>query len=72
MFCIGMHHPAFHTASRAEVDSFHEFLCGKGVVILDAPIEYDYTPGYYAVFFANPDGVKLGLVYEPRFNESDG
>lgn len=31
----------------------------------DAPQEYDYTPGYYAVFFADPDGMKLEVVYEP-------
>ena len=33
--------------------------------ILDAPAHYDYTPGYYAVFFADPDGLKLEVVYEP-------
>jgi glyoxylase I family protein len=39
--------------------------------ILDAPAEYsgeEYSPGYYAVFFAGPDGVKLEVVYHPRSN----
>jgi len=36
-----------------------------GATILDAPAEYDYTPGYYAVFFADPDGLKLEVVHEP-------
>ena len=36
--------------------------------ILDAPAEYDYTPGYYALFVADPDGIKLELVHEPRFD----
>jgi hypothetical protein len=27
--------------------------------------EYDYEPGYYAVFFADPDGMKLELVHVP-------
>ncbi len=61
----GLHHLAFHADSRADVDAFHDYLVGTAVEILDAPAEYDYTPGYYAVFFADPDGVKLEVVYEP-------
>lgn len=61
----GLHHLAFHADSRAEIDDFHAFLRGIGATILDAPAEYEYTPGYYAVFFADPDGLKLELVHEP-------
>lgn len=63
----GLHHLAFHADSRADVDSFHEFLCElpATVTVLDAPEEYGYTPGYYAVFFADPDGLKLEVVHEP-------
>ena len=35
------------------------------MTILDPPQEYAYTPGYYAVFFADPDGMKLELVHIP-------
>jgi hypothetical protein len=31
------------------------------VKILDAPADYAYTKVYYAVFFAEPDGLKLEL-----------
>jgi catechol 2,3-dioxygenase-like lactoylglutathione lyase family enzyme len=35
-----------------------------GVTILDAPAEYpQYGTGYYAVFFADPDGLKLEYVH---------
>ena len=64
----GLHHLAFHASSRGEVDDFFGFLLNEGIAILDAPAEYDYTPGYYAVFFADPDGIKLELVYEPRLH----
>lgn len=64
----GLHHLAFHATNRAEVDGFHEFLLGEDIAVLDAPAEYDYTPGYYAVFFTDPDGVKLELVHEPRLD----
>jgi len=36
-----------------------------GAKILDAPAEYGYTSGYYAVFFADPDGLKLEVCHAP-------
>jgi len=71
-FSVGLHHLAFHLTSRAEIDGFHEFLVHEQITVLDAPAEYDYTPGYYAVFFADPDGMKLELVHEPRLDEIAG
>lgn len=64
----GLHHLAFHLSSRAEVDEAYAFLLRENVRILDRPAEYNYTPGYYAVFFADPDGIKLELVHEPRLD----
>jgi catechol 2,3-dioxygenase-like lactoylglutathione lyase family enzyme len=69
-FSVGLHHLAFHLTSRAEVDSIHKFLVQEQITVLDAPAEYDYTPGYYAVFFADPDGIKLELAYEPRLDQT--
>jgi glyoxylase I family protein len=68
----GFHHFAFHVDSREEVGAFHERLLGIGAAILDPPAEYDYTPGYYAVFFANPDGMKHEVVFEPRLRGRTG
>jgi len=67
-YAAGLHHLAFHLSSRREIDNFHEFLVGERIQVLDAPAVYDYTPGYYAVFFADLDGIKLEVVYEPRFD----
>ncbi|TDJ24241.1 MAG: bleomycin resistance protein [Gammaproteobacteria bacterium] len=64
-YAAGLHHLAFRARSKAQVDRFFRFLTARGIEILDAPAEYQYTPGYYAVFFADPDGLKLELVYEP-------
>ena len=37
-----------------------------GGTILDPPREYlHYVPGYYAVFFSDPDGIELELVHIP-------
>jgi glyoxylase I family protein len=65
-YAPGLHHLAFHADSREDVNDFHDFLLSAGVTILDPPAEYDYTSGYYAVFFTDPDGIKLEVVFEPQ------
>jgi glyoxylase I family protein len=35
--------------------------------VIDAPAEYDYLPGYYAVYFLDPDGMKLEVAHTPGF-----
>jgi glyoxylase I family protein len=61
----GFHHLALNAAGRAQVDEVHEALVGRGAEILDAPAEYDYNPGYYAVFARDPDGLKIEVVHIP-------
>jgi catechol 2,3-dioxygenase-like lactoylglutathione lyase family enzyme len=63
---VGFHHLAFRARSRADVDQFHRFLVREKLTILDTPAEYpQYGREYYAVFFADPDGMKLELVHFP-------
>jgi glyoxylase I family protein len=62
---VGLHHLAFAAPSRAAVDSLHETLTAMGADVLDPPQEYPYVPGYYAVFFRDPDGMKLEYVHIP-------
>ena len=64
-YAPGFHHFAFWAESRAQVDALHARLSEIGATILDPPAEYDYLPGYYAVFFADPDGLKFELVHMP-------
>jgi catechol 2,3-dioxygenase-like lactoylglutathione lyase family enzyme len=59
---IGFHHYAFELRSRKDVDDLHAFLRKEGVKIVDPPGEY--YEDYYAVFFLDPDGLKLeGMNY---------
>lgn len=67
MYSPGLHHFAPAADSRAQVDELYERLKKISARILDAPQEYDYMPGYYAMFFADPDGIKLELCYTPDF-----
>ena len=63
-YATGLHHLAFRAASRDEVDDLHRVLQRIGAKILDPPAVY-YPPNYYAVFFADPDGLKLEFVFNP-------
>ena len=49
-----------------DVDALHEVLRRIGAAVLDPPADYpQYGEGYYAVFFADPDGLKLEFVFQP-------
>lgn len=62
----GLHHVAWAAESRADVDRLHAELLRIGARILDPPADYpQYGNGYYAVFFADPDGLKFEYVYVP-------
>jgi glyoxylase I family protein len=62
---LGLHHLAFEADAREVVDERHRWLVDRGAEIESPPREYDYIPGYYAVFFYDPDGLKLEIVHVP-------
>ena len=62
---LGLHHLALEAVSRAVVDERNDWLVGAGAEIETPPQEYAYSPGYYAVFFYDPDGIKLEIVHVP-------
>jgi catechol 2,3-dioxygenase-like lactoylglutathione lyase family enzyme len=64
-YAIGLHHVAFEAASRAVVNERAAWLRRRGAEIESGPEEYFYQPGYYAVFFYDPDGIKLEIVHVP-------
>jgi catechol 2,3-dioxygenase-like lactoylglutathione lyase family enzyme len=62
---VGLHHLAFSALSRSSVDERAAWLRAHPAQLESEPQEYDYTPGYYAVFFYDPDGIKLEIVHRP-------
>jgi catechol 2,3-dioxygenase-like lactoylglutathione lyase family enzyme len=64
-YAVGVHHVAFSAASRATVDERARWLRARGAEIESGPREHQYTAGYYAVFFYDPDGIKLEIVHRP-------
>ena len=64
-YAVGIHHLAFVADSPDQVDERAEWLREQGAEIESGPEGYGYTPGYYAVFFYDPDGIKLEIVHRP-------
>ena len=59
----GLHHVCFKAMTREDVDKIYAFLKHR-TRIFEKPSDYpDYSPHYYAVFFADPDGIKLEVAY---------
>ena len=60
----GLHHMCLKAPSEEMVDKIYQMLVEKNVFIYNAPQKYpEYTDKYYAVFFADPDGIKLEAAY---------
>ena len=59
-----LHHLAFRAKSRAEVDRLHREVEAIGAMIVSPPREYpEYSPpGYYALYFKDPEGIKYEIV----------
>jgi len=49
------------------VDERAAWLREREVTIESGPEEYGYQLGYYAVFFYDPDGLKLEIVHVPGY-----
>jgi catechol 2,3-dioxygenase-like lactoylglutathione lyase family enzyme len=68
----GPHHLAFHAENREVVQSVYAAMLEIDATVLDPPTDYSrepgYEKGYFAVFFADPDGLKLEVAYIPRAN----
>ena len=64
-YAVGVHHVCFDVPSRSVVDERAEWLRSAGAALESEPQEYTYLAGYYAVFFYDPDGLKLEILHVP-------
>jgi glyoxylase I family protein len=62
-YSLGLHHLALAAPDREAVDRVGAWAGEEGVEIESGPGEYDYTPGYYAIFLRDPDGLKREVVH---------
>ena len=57
---------AFWAPSREAVDKVAEVIRQAGAKNIEGPeLCTEYSPGYYAVFFEDPDGNKLEVCHRP-------
>ena len=63
----GINHLAFNVGSKENVDKFYEEFLKKNTIsaLYESPkIFPEYSPNYYAVFFEDPDQIKLEVMYK--------
>jgi catechol 2,3-dioxygenase-like lactoylglutathione lyase family enzyme len=68
----GLNHLCFGVRVRADVDRFvAEFMTPHSLAALyNSPREYpEYRPGYYAVFFEDPDRLKIEVAHVPGITD---
>ncbi|MBU0470386.1 MAG: VOC family protein [Nanoarchaeota archaeon] len=65
---VGFHHLALKVKNKETVDEFYRFLKLKKVKITEEPKNYpEYGDEmYYAIFFSDPDGLRLEIFYEKK------
>jgi catechol 2,3-dioxygenase-like lactoylglutathione lyase family enzyme len=58
---VGLNHLAFHGKSQRHVDEIAEHLKSRGVKVL-YPEKHPRAGGNYAVYFEDPDRIKIEVV----------
>jgi catechol 2,3-dioxygenase-like lactoylglutathione lyase family enzyme len=68
---VGLNHLAFHAPTREFIDEMTKALREKGVTILyEDRHPYAGGPDYYAVFFEDPDRIKVEITLTPSAYEA--
>lgn len=61
---VGLHHLCLKATSIEIVDQIYKLILEKDVYVSGAPKKYpEFTDKYYAVYFSDPDGIKLEVAY---------
>lgn len=61
----GLQHAALKVDDRATVVAVHDAVVSGGWEVVHQPAEYDYLPGYFAVFVTDPDGCRWEIAHIP-------
>jgi catechol 2,3-dioxygenase-like lactoylglutathione lyase family enzyme len=61
-YAPGLHHVCFQVADRAAVDAAERALRELAIAVTPAALYPEYNPDYYAIFFQDPDGIRLEVV----------
>lgn len=62
---VGLHHLCFRMRAPEDLDRLHAALVDLGAVIVRAPSQGPWAPGYRSILFEDPDGIRLEANYVP-------
>ena len=63
---VGFHHFAVRVENREKVTEVFNWCDSNRITVADVPTSYpQYSSEYYSVFFLDPDGMKIEVVYNP-------
>lgn len=58
----GLHHFCFRVQSEEDVDKVAAVMRQRGLQVSIPQYHKEYAPDYYAIYFTDPDGVKLEVT----------
>lgn len=61
-YAPGLHHLCFRVTTEKEVAEAAHGLSERNISVSDAKLYPEYAPDYFAVFFADPDGLRLEIT----------
>lgn len=61
-YAPGLHHFCLRVEDDAAVDRAAGELAARGVAVTAPALYPDYAPDYYALFFEDPDGIRLEIT----------
>ncbi|MGD1018832.1 MAG: VOC family protein [Verrucomicrobiia bacterium] len=65
----GLNHLCFQVAERSDVDATARGLRSLGITVSEPRVYPEYAPDYYAIYFADPDGIRLEIVGRTRLRD---
>ena len=58
----GLHHFCFRVEDASTVDVIARYFVDEGVACSSPQLYPEYAPDYYAIFFSDPDGIRLEVT----------
>lgn len=61
-YAAGLHHLCLQAATKADIDEAYHALAAIGIAATKPALYPEYNPEYYAIFFEDPDDIRLEVV----------
>ncbi|HEY5237922.1 MAG TPA: VOC family protein [Rhizomicrobium sp.] len=61
-YAPGLHHLCLQVSSNDDIDRLAKLLSAAGIAVMEPALYPEYAPDYYAIFFSDPDGMRLEVV----------